>query len=163
MSAGDEDDVHPYILEPSDVPFAGPDPDSWGKELKQDNIADAESVVEADINDGRHIDNPTRIHRLAVNVFATFLYATGPESPESITAADFADDDGGEGYTDPLLNLYDRLVDSINSSEADEGKDVEDERRRQRKAYTTHRRGEYADDNRPHPPNERRGTAERKH
>ena len=142
------DDHHPYILKPSDLPFAGPDPDEWDATLKTKNIGDAESVLEADVNDGHRIDSPTRLHRLAVNVLASFLFATGPESPESVTAGDFADDEGGEQYTTTLWDLYESFVEKIRKSSADEGEDEAAEERGRRRSYHTHRGGKYSGDNR---------------
>lgn len=102
------------------VPIIGPDP--YDKDEKDKAIKYAESKLEADVNEGSPLENAEDIHEMAVNAFASYILATGPEDPADAYSGDFSD--GGEDiseFAQNLHNMYRSARSSILAADEDEG------------------------------------------
>lgn len=102
----------------NDVPVIGPDP--YDEQDKRDAIANAEAKLEADVNNGKVIDEPEQIHQLAANSYASFILATGPTAPSDVHSGDFADDDVGD-FANRLRDMYRSARSAIQTASEDEG------------------------------------------
>lgn len=114
-----------YILDPVNVPLAGPDP--FTNDEKADAVESAEEKLEADINDGNDITDPTALHGTAVNAYATYVLATGPAEPGSQYSGDYAD--AGQSvmeFAREMLAIYRDTLSSIQGSQADDPMDKDD-------------------------------------
>lgn len=107
-------------VEPDDVPVIGPDP--YPPEDKQQAITYAEAKLEGDVNGGESLDSPEDIHEFAVNAYASFILAAGPEDPSDVQSGDFADE--GEDvsrFANQLHSMYQSARSTILTADADEG------------------------------------------
>lgn len=100
------------------VPVIGPD--TYDESTKTQAITYAEAKLEADVNDGQTIENTEDIHEFAVNSYASFILASGPEDPADAKSGDFADsgDDVSE-FANSLREMYRSARSSILTADED--------------------------------------------
>ncbi|MDY6780465.1 MAG: hypothetical protein SV760_07970 [Halobacteria archaeon] len=122
----DESDLR-YIDDLDNIPLSGPDLDQFTKEDKLEAAETGESKIEADVNDGAKLDDPTILHAKAANAWASYILFYGGEHPSSALSGSL-----GEGQAADLIEFarehksaYQELVASIRSSE--EGTDDDDQ------------------------------------
>lgn len=108
----------PQYVSYDDVPFAGPD--DYDKPEKERAVWAGESALEADVAGGSEINNPEKIHAVAVACFATHVLSGGAEAPDSVRIGDLGNDDIA-GYAQTYMDLYRHMVHSINDAVGDEG------------------------------------------
>lgn len=103
----------------SDVPKGNGD---FGEKDTKEALSDANGQLEADVNEGRVIEDPEQIHADAANAWASYLLYLPFDSPGEATLGDAAD--GGDAaleYATHYRDIYDRKVASINAADEDEG------------------------------------------
>ena len=125
MSYDAESDLK-YIDALDDIPLTGPDLWEGDTEAKLDKAETAESKLEADVNDGVVIGDPTTLHAKAANAYASYLLFIGPEHPEDALSGQMyggAGDDTMEFATE-VHDVYRSLRSSIETSDADESSDT---------------------------------------
>lgn len=139
----------PYIIDVADVPLTGPDPYSDDQKRKQ--LDNAEGKLEMDVNSGQEFSDGEigKLHRLAVNAYATYLLAVGPAAPDSALAGHFADrGDRAMDFVNELQEIYEQAKESLEEGEEDADLDaggdiVEGAPRQSKRVYVTHRDGKY--------------------
>lgn len=103
-----------------DVPVIGPDP--YDPEQKHSAITYAEGKLEADVNNGKTIDNPEEVHEFAANAYASFILASGPEDPADAMSGDFSDaGDDVSDFAHSLREMYRSARAGILNADDDEG------------------------------------------
>lgn len=113
-----------YVISRDDVPVTG---QGIGRNWDDDEIDRAvqsgEEKLEADVNEGSEIGNPQHLHSEAAATWATYVLARGFKSPDSVTRGDSLDEgvDRME-FARQLRQDYFELVESISTSEGDEGR-----------------------------------------
>lgn len=127
MSYEDESDLK-YINELAEIPLTGPDLWEGDTEAKLDAAEMAESKLEADVNDGGVIGDPTPLHARAANAYASYILFIGPEHPEDALSGEMY---GGAGsdtmeFAREVHEVYRSLRSSIETSEEDESSDSSD-------------------------------------
>lgn len=126
--AYDGESDYKYVGGRSSVPVTGGDLNTTWTESEIDEAVEAGEVkLEADVNDGREITNPEAIHAEAAAAWATFKLVLGMKSPDATTRGDSLDE-GSErmDFAREVKDLYRSYVNSIQSSEQDEGRGTVD-------------------------------------
>jgi hypothetical protein len=150
VGTSDDSEYSPRYATAEDVPLGSYD---YPTEDKLAAIERAEGRLEADINDGKELTNPKPIHADAVENLSTYRLlrpSTGPTEARYGDAAEYGENQ--LDYLNTYLEEYQRIIKSINAASPDEiegGDDTTDDeggRRGTKRTYTTHRRGEYRDD-----------------
>jgi hypothetical protein len=111
-----------YISDLDEVPVTGPDP--YDTSAKMRAVKQAESKLEADVNDGSVIDPNDRedIHGFAANAYASYLLALGPKAPDSMLGGDLADEGSDRTtFAEHLRQMYYDARDSIIAAADDAG------------------------------------------
>lgn len=117
-----EQDYEPKYVDLDDVPIAGPGVDNdteYSAESKRKALFQAESELEADVNEGAELatDEVKNIHQVAVMNLATHVLTHAAEDPSDVTLGDMASGGGAiSDYSSTYRETYDNLVDKINKS-----------------------------------------------
>lgn len=113
-----------YVASRDDVPVTG---QGIGRNWTDDEIDRAvqtgEEKLEADVNEGTEIGNPKHLHAEAAATWATYDLVKGMKPPDAATRGDSLDE-GTERmeFARQLRDDYFELVESISTSEGDEGR-----------------------------------------
>jgi hypothetical protein len=95
--------------------------DVFPPEQQAKSIREAELRLEADVNGGQAIADPTDLHSQAVSYFAGYRLARSPQHPASQFQGDWSDDIGGEiSYADSLKSDYLDLIQRIEATDDDD-------------------------------------------
>ncbi len=82
----------------------------------------AETRLEADVNDGRTIQDVTNMHKAAVMNLATHVLTHAGEDPASVSLGDITDSGSAiNDYASRYLEDYESMVELIRESDAESG------------------------------------------
>ncbi|MDY6778991.1 MAG: hypothetical protein SV760_00260 [Halobacteria archaeon] len=116
-----------YINDLAEIPISGPDLDQFSKEDKLEAAEFGEAKIEADVNAGERLSDPTMLHGKAAAAWASYQLFYGGEHPSSKLSGSL-----GEGSSADLIefarehkSVYKETVESIRASEA--GTDDDDQ------------------------------------
>lgn len=122
----DESDLR-YINSIDEIPLSGPDLDKFSTDDKLEAAETGEAKIEADVNHGERLTDPTILHAKAANAWASYILFYGGEHPSSSLSGSL-----GEGSSADLIEFarehksaYSDFVSSIRSSDA--GTDDDDQ------------------------------------
>lgn len=118
----DESDLK-YIDGLAEIPLTGPD--AFTKEQKLEAAEMGEAKVEADVNVGDTLDDPTMLHSKAANAWTSYLLFAGGESPSDALSGQVVEGSTSDQmeFATELKSIYESTVSSIRTSEAGEDDD----------------------------------------
>lgn len=122
----DESDLK-YIPELAEIPLTGPD--AFDTEAKLEAAEMGEAKVEADVNLGDPLADPTMLHQKAANAWASYLLFAGGESPSDALSGQVVEGSSADQmeFATELKNIYESTIASIRTSDAgDDDDDVVD-------------------------------------
>jgi hypothetical protein len=119
----DESDLQ-YIDGLEEIPLTGPD--AFSTEQKLEAAEMAEAKLEADVNLGEALADPTTLHRKAATAWASYLLFAGGDSPTDALSGQMVEGSMSDAmeFAKELENIYNSTIASIRTSEA--GSDDDD-------------------------------------
>ncbi len=112
----DESDLK-YIDGLDEIPLSGPDPFEPDDKLEAAEFGEAK--LEADVNSGREITAPTRLHAKAATAWASYILFYGGEAPTSALSGQIVEGSDADlmEFAKENENVYEKTVSSIRQTD----------------------------------------------